>query len=428
MNNSFFSKYQETIGKLNWLLCILFFATLPYLRQMIQVTWVIWLVSWLLECRWLNKKNFSFPKNIWPILFLAIWVIFESISLLWGKNYFDGGSFRDTHIAFLLLPIIALFGVNENYNWKTLAKVLIITCLASIFVYAMIDFCILNLHYIDDTFHEREDIPFYFKIFHRFSGCFKHRLYYCTLLTAACILLFFIRKDIIEKYGKIIGYFMMASCSALLLVAIYATGSRASLLTIIILLFALGIMLLPHNHRIIATCVCVIVAIGAIFALWQVHPRMNNLEIEDITEYEEHIQDKGFEPRIAIWQMALENPKDYSLHGYGVGNSTPYLISKYQENNLPSYVRKHFCAHNQYLEVWIELGILGLLCFIAMWIAWPFCFEKRSISQRLAAFIAILFASNCITECMLSRLEGVIYLCAMLLLIFVLSRDQSSAK
>ncbi|MDT3698314.1 MAG: O-antigen ligase family protein [Thermincola sp.] len=71
----------------------------------------------------------------------------------------------------------------------------------------------------------------------------------------------------------------------------------------------------------------------------------------------------GVTERFVFYQDALKIVKDNLLMGTG-GNGWESLYKQYQGYG---YITKEI--HNQYLEVWVEAGTLGLLAFIAIWIS-----------------------------------------------------------
>ena len=76
--------------------------------------------------------------------------------------------------------------------------------------------------------------------------------------------------------------------------------------------------------------------------------------------------------RVAIWKFTWMMIEDYPLLGSGLG-SYNYHTLKYQAeffskgNNRDIYPHGWAVqAHNEYLQLWSELGIIGLLAFLWM--------------------------------------------------------------
>lgn len=71
--------------------------------------------------------------------------------------------------------------------------------------------------------------------------------------------------------------------------------------------------------------------------------------------------------RIEIWEATLQLIKDEPLTGVGAGNWKISIYPYYSEY-LPSVFRQWNNPHNDYLLVFSEKGVFGLLCFISMFL------------------------------------------------------------
>lgn len=399
------------IKKVNYFLFLSMIASLPLPRIIMQWTWIIWLISWLMEMRFLHHENLRFGKQMIPSLFLAGIVILESISMIWA----DGCSFRDSQLSFLILPLIILYGVNELYDWKQISKVLIISCTASVYLYIFI------LYWANqpDSYWLRgttELVPFSLSLFDSHFSLIKHRMIYCSLLGIAIILLFLLRMEFIQQWGKGYGICFIVFCLSTMLIGIVATSSRANLFTLLAIGVVALILYIPKKYRIRAGIGIGMIAIACAVAIWQLHPRMKNLNIDMVVHPKDHINDVDMQPRLLIWNLALEHPKDYLSHGLGVGNSKNYLAEKYEALQLSRYLRDRFGAHCQYLTILMELGLAVLIAFIVLWYTIPLCYPKNSIGRKFIFFVTILVGLNMITDDILCGIETVIYVCMCLIL------------
>ncbi len=95
-----------------------------------------------------------------------------------------------------------------------------------------------------------------------------------------------------------------------------------------------------------------IVAIGSYFFLPSViHARLASIV---------NLQDASNAYRMNIWIAALHMIRDYWVTGVGFGYRSFMLV--YQDYKLRAQIAFH--SHNQYLEQFVELGIMGLALFI----------------------------------------------------------------
>ncbi len=83
--------------------------------------------------------------------------------------------------------------------------------------------------------------------------------------------------------------------------------------------------------------------------------------------------------RLHLWESAIDMIADRPLHGYGAGNfglAYPYYRTRV-EAELSGYLSRVDTAHNDYLHLAVELGILGL----ALWLAFAATVTRRGLSR-----------------------------------------------
>jgi O-antigen ligase len=232
--------------------------------------------------------------------------------------------------------------------------------------------------------------------------------------------LLYVRKDVLSKFGKYKGWFLIIGGIVLMISFIVATGSRASILSGVALISIWLLYKLPIRHIRYKIALVVFACAVGLFALSQ-HPRMQEFDYTRLLSIRN--VEKGENVRLNIWGTALDSPKDYSLYGLGAGQSTPYLQKKYTEAGLQHYTQRCYATHNQYLEEWIEIGIPGMIFFILAWISIPLFYTKRG--RKSAVILLTLYALNMLTDCMFGRFDGIILWCMWMVLIRLQSDTES---
>lgn len=409
------NKYIQYMKGLNYFLFFVLVAALPYPRTIVEWCWGAWAVSWLLELRFLQKGTLQWSKRMAPVIFLFVWVVWECISLLWGQEMGVAHRFPDYHISLLFFPLIALFGVNELYDWKKIAKVFIISCIGSFFVYSWLLYWVGNYEYLFTLHGNGEHLPMDWMNWDYVFSTIKHRMLYCSALGMAIILLFMLRKDLIQDLGKLNAYIVLIGGIMVMLTAIILTGSRANIIALIVLGIVAWIGQIKR-HRAVWGAVILLVGIGCLYATWHLHPRMKALTIDHLIHVEINEANSMIYPRLVIWKLAAEEPHDYVAAGLGVGNVKTYMTEKYSRENLEWFVYQRYGAHSQYLNVCMELGIVAMILFILCWCYIPACYPKNSQARLFMFYFVLLFGLNMLTDDNLSRIEGVIYTCVALLL------------
>jgi O-antigen ligase len=113
--------------------------------------------------------------------------------------------------------------------------------------------------------------------------------------------------------------------------------------------------------------------------------------------------------RLAIWSCSREVISDHWLYGTGIGDSEDALISQYDKHHFAFAMQYRLNSHNQYLDVALSYGLLGVLVFIPC----IFFFPLRAAWKRkdtVFLFFMISLVIYMITEVMLSRNQGLAFI------------------
>jgi len=240
--------------------------------------------------------------------------------------------------------------------------------------------------------------------------------------TAFSLLFFFIKK--LKKKSD---YFYLAVLSVFLVLL-------SSKLIISITLLAIGFSPLffkkETKKRILKTIFLISTLIIIIFLSKKIVDRFT-IEINN-TNFSEVLSKKEF-GQVYYWTGAslrlfqirafieLFEEDQILFKGYGIDASQSMLKKKYIQYNLyPGFY--HFNFHNQYLQVFSELGLLGLLFLLSVFY---FSLKEAYINKNFFSLsFIILIAILCITESYLWRQRGMVFFITVTLLFFK-EKDQS---
>lgn len=111
--------------------------------------------------------------------------------------------------------------------------------------------------------------------------------------------------------------------------------------------------------------------------------------------------------RLDKWNSAFSVIKRNLFFGVGTGDHQAALNKSYLENNVYEAYDKKYNAHNQYLEITVALGLVGLFCLLStLAVGLYHSFARKDWIY----FSFILLFSVCIlTESMLERQKGVVF-------------------
>jgi O-antigen ligase len=113
----------------------------------------------------------------------------------------------------------------------------------------------------------------------------------------------------------------------------------------------------------------------------------------------------GFNERLIFWKCSVELIKENVFFGVGIGDLYEELSACYANIGLPRL--NGFNCHNQYLQIWLSLGIVGFATFISLLILhFKRAFESKD-SMYLAFFVVICLGF--LTESLLELQRGIVF-------------------
>ena len=111
--------------------------------------------------------------------------------------------------------------------------------------------------------------------------------------------------------------------------------------------------------------------------------------------------------RLYFWQSAYEIGMTNPVFGVGTGDMQRYLYKKYAERNLVQFMSPEYNAHNQFLENFGQMGVIGLFALLGI-LGYALYVAIRDKRLLLLAFLVIEFI-NFIFEVPLCRLDGIVF-------------------
>ena len=156
-----------------------------------------------------------------------------------------------------------------------------------------------------------------------------------------------------------------AGAAGLCLFGFFLTGSRGGLVALAVALVAMVIVAGRPRARATAAIAAVAIALFtfAYYALYA--PQEIRERIENTTQGE--VREEG---RVSIWTVAWRMVEDQPVRGVGVGNfeeqSPRYVLEPGSLPRSDRVIAGAAVAHNTYLGVLAELGVIGAALFLAV--------------------------------------------------------------
>ena len=403
--NALFSKYCDR-------LTLLLVFSMPLLDNKLTgliVGWVI-LLSFhkLLIRRWQYEFN---PQLVLLILLFAIYIL----GILWSSNKPAGFFAVEKKASFIAFRII-IAGCNHYFK-KNQLKILLsfivgcfvssIICL-SIAFYESISFGWNGLIFntIDPKFASWDFGGSHFKFIN--LSIFLHPTYFSAyLLFAFVTCVEILRNDLIAN-SKMNNFLYF--CIPLFMAMIYLLSSKAMIFCTVAIIIGYAVFYATNPyHR--SKKISIIVFTGLVALIGFQNPRFKSvyelIANPDIVKGNEG--DGTIISRIHIWKSGVEIIRSNLMFGVGPGDTNNELVKKYQVHGYKDPLRLHSNVHNQFLETFVDLGLIGFLILITI-LAYSF-YKSVSTRNTLLCIFLCINIFNFLFESMLNVREGVVFFC-----------------
>lgn len=393
---------------------ILVVVTLPFSLRLNSWAIVLFTLNWIAEVQWKSKMQLV-KKNQFALL-MIIFFGYHILGLLYTENGKEGAFELEKRIGCLIFPVVF---ASSHWLSRDVVKKILTAFVISCTLAALI--CSANAVY-----YLTQGDPSYL-YYHKLGSSinFNHAVYFSFYIafTVFIILIFLANSwDALTNPFKIILVFT----TLFLLVFLIFLSSKTIILSTIVLLIVFLLTQRRKKRRIkkfvfslLGLCILALVllnnaAIKNRFTEVLVDPydQVNPLLLDDYQGY--HFT--GGTIRLAIWKTVLEivNQNNAWLYGVGTGDTQDMLTD--------SYIKKHvypgdevlgaegfltYNAHNQFLQFYLSLGIIGVILFIyILYFLWKAAWVHKD--YYLLSMLC-LFTIFCITESVLCTQKGIVF-------------------
>lgn len=396
-----------------WWLCV---VTLPWYIFSNSVCIVLLFVVWLAEGNFRQKwDRWRENRWVWPFV---IFFLLHALGLLYSENLSSGLFELEKKLSLVVLPILAATGLPLNKaSFRTLSNGFIASCFVLVLA-SMLGSAVALFQTVkpiqnfdpetDSLFHSlfpgRSEAWEYFSYIELGKGFDTHPSYF-SLYLIFCILLILHQIFNSEKVRPfqfitlILFTFFIALLSSRM-----AVVSLVTTVTFAIAVNSKGRWMLPTR---MAALTCFLAFL--LFSIWinpvsrfriWVEPRSTQLTFDNQTHYWNSVN-----LRLLEWSASSNVIKTSWPIGTGTGDAQAHLENYYAKYDLGIF-HMALNGHNQYLQTFVELGLLGiaalLLCFYLP--------AYRAFQHNPLHFMFILlFGLMCLSETMLARQKGIVF-------------------
>jgi O-antigen ligase len=407
MNNFLFLLQPKALidgGYCTYLSAILTVAIMPVHVQYLPPFMILWCLSMIVE----NYSKFhlvlTIEKKIRVLFILFIlYYMWQIVGLIYSADIRMGLLNLFGRLSLLLFPLVLIFpGEQIRKNSKKLLKIFAFsTSIYLLFCFINALFRSVNLQDGILAFnpHPKES-PWLSYFFSSDLTASQHPSYiamYVLMSTFICLESWF---DVSISVRKRIWWLILGLS---LIATQYFLSSRSGILNSFILVPVYFIFKLRRTGRNKFSWLLILTAVLILLPLIVKNQRVDNLysKIRNSQNATERIDD----PRFKIWYSSLKLASDNLLLGVGIGDARTSLALEYKKQGEENMANERFNAHNQFLEVIIEGGVIGLILFISVYIYMFYIgFSDKNLLYIIFLLMTLLFFQF---ETMLYRLAGV---------------------
>ncbi len=320
------------------------------------------------------------------------------LSLFYTLNFSYATKHLITALSLVVLPLAFYFlGLSKVKLEKELKELFIKTFWIASVLYALI--ISVTFFTFSNPRYPFKDANFFRKASETIPLISQHPIYSSLILGLAILigLEYLIRANKSFKVlGVVIGQVIMITMVVLLM-------SRSVILGLLIG----SVIILFKKLKQIKALYLVILTLLSLFIFIKIVPQQNNrfYQLFRKESFKNIDENNSASIRAAIYNCAWINIKKAPMLGYGIGDVKDKLISCYSEKKQ-FMVKNRYNSHNQYLSIWLGIGLIGLLVFLYMLI-----YNLRLLyftSEYLGLSVLLLFITIMFFENILERQTGVI--------------------
>jgi len=373
-------------------LCIAFF--LPIAR-LVPIFITLLFLNWLTEGDFKNKFK-TLSKNKYALLFIVFYLL-HLIGLTYTSNM-DSGLFDvQVKLSLLIMPLVLCSKPLDEQNKQNVFVSFILGCVASIII------LLIRATYIYFTTGEND---FFYE---NLSSYLIHPSYLAMYLNVAIAWLMFNGKKVnyLNRHKSILSLFLIILFS----VFIFMLSSKSGIITMVLMYIGFVIYFIIAKKKYLIGITGLLVIALSIFTVMRFVPEVSARIDRAITAVTHPSNDQtnveSTAVRLLVWQAASKIILEHIVVGVGTGDSKDELMKEYKAEGIKGAYAHELNAHNEFMQVFVSLGLIGFISLFAM--LWFPLFHSIKTRNAIYMLFLLLVSLNFLTESMFETQAGVMF-------------------
>ena len=322
-----------------------------------------------------------------------------AISVLYSQNVPEGLRSLETKLSFFVFPFFLPVVFHNRNITKRMLTVLLYAGVSYIFL-SLIDAAI---HYqstrsISSFFYTELGVGFFRE------SSFVHPTYASFFYN---VLIAHVALGLLQNEGDSKKKIRGIGVLILLVLFVFMLSSKFGILALLLNLCFLLFFYIKKTKKVAkAAVVLVLFTLGASLVVTQT-PLKHRFESAFSALTSGSGKYSSTQTRLDVWNVTAEVIAEHPILGVGTGDVRDELRMKYMENEYFMYAERGYDSHQEFLQTWAALGLLGVLLLLSLFY---FLFHRAKQTRHfLLTIFTILFLLFGLVESMLERQAGVVF-------------------
>lgn len=415
LNTVFINRYAAAV----------FVFLIPFYRQMSSIFLIVWIVLFLIDIIYRSRTShfpYKKPKVNLVAISLVVFFLAYVVSILFSSHW----DFKliEKKLPFIIIPLIASTSYPKPqqivYSLIAGCSLALVTCLI-ISTYKSLSLDATGFVFNPNVTSSPQSDFFDSAIYggNYFFGedlsIFIHPSYFSMYLVTGLLWIAFIPLG--KKGLKLLASIILG---AFFCVAIFLLSSKANLIALLIIGPFVLITLFRKKKKVMISLGLVIIAFALSisqnprFKLGYERLVKQGLKIDLENPY-------SYNTRLMVWDASLSIIKDNPIFGVGAGDKKEVMQEELKSKNYEVPYQRKYNSHNQFLEFWISMGLIGLLLFIGV-LSLALISSIKQKNFLMILFISVFILNN-LFESTLNRYYGITYFCIFITLLSSINKD-----
>jgi len=354
----------------------------PYLgKKVILFTLLLWLIS-------VDYKNiFKIFKGSKTLQYIALFLGYISLSLLWSENFDNGMKWLEVNIIYFFIPILI---ITTAKNTKLVKKVIFVF-IFSMFINELISYGIF-FGFIDNIFefqvYGNSFNPLAFQVSH-----IPYSVYISFTILLSLYKIFFVKNN------NIYFNFIAITFVVTMTINLFLSSGRSGQFAMVMTLFSLLIVYQRKSIRnILISIITIFIVLITAYNFSNTFNIRVNQGVNDIQDmYKNNNFNTSIGVRIGSYVILPQLFNETSiLIGTGIGDIQDTVLSraKIYFGETSVFAKQKGLLHNTFLEILVTYGIIGFLLFLIIFynLLKINLVDKEMIYIRYILIFSILFS------------------------------------